>query len=143
MDVSALIPYWGALVGFLLIAIVLARYWIAALQGSAWGQLRQAVSVLRAAKRARERAAQQIASAEQRVRKMEHHPERVKPRLLTEARGALDDAKVLAKIADDKWMIAANHVRRVIVEEYPPHRHARLRERYLPDDSPNGRPFSF
>ena len=49
----------------------------------------------------------------------------------------------LAKIADDKAQVQANHVRRVIFEEFPPSRHEKLRARYLPQDVADKRPFSF
>jgi hypothetical protein len=40
-------------------------------------------------------------------------------------------------------LIAENHVRKIIVEEFPPRLHERLRERYLPGEGADSRPFSF
>jgi hypothetical protein len=40
-------------------------------------------------------------------------------------------------------LIAENHVRKIIVEEFPPNRHERMRSRYLPGEREDGRPFTF
>jgi len=55
----------------------------------------------------------------------------------------VEDAKMLAKIANDKVLIAENHVRRVIHEEYPPVKQERLRKKYLPAQAADKRRFSF
>ncbi len=69
--------------------------------------------------------------------------ESVKPVRLQEARDALQDAEALLKIARDQVLIAENHVRKIIVEEFPPKHHERLRRRCLPGESEDGKPFSF
>ena len=65
------------------------------------------------------------------------------PMLVQEARDALQDARALQKIADDRLLVAENQVRRIIVEEFPPIKQLRLRRRYLPADVRDPRPFSF
>jgi hypothetical protein len=67
----------------------------------------------------------------------------VKPRRLQEATEAAQDARALLKIAKDQVLIAENHVRKIIVEEFPPQRHERLRSRYLPGERADGKPFTF
>ena len=143
MDLGVLIANWGLVAAASLASVVLIIVLYAVLRNTSRGRLRAAVRQLRAAEREKTRVTQRLAACEQRAQKLEQRAERVKPRSLTEARGALDDARALSRIVDDKWMVAANHVRQIIFEEYPPHRHARLRARYLPDDAPDGRPFSF
>ena len=69
--------------------------------------------------------------------------ESVKPSRLQAARDALEDAEALRKIAADQVLIAENHVRRIIVEEFPPKHHEQMRKRCLPGESDNGRPFTF
>jgi hypothetical protein len=69
--------------------------------------------------------------------------DRVKPRQLQEAKDALQDSRALQKIAEDKLLIAENHVRRIIHEEFPPVKQPRLRDRYLPEPNKTRRPFSF
>ena len=69
--------------------------------------------------------------------------ESVKPVRLQEARDALQDAEALLKIARDHVLIAENHVRKIIVEEFPPKHHERLRRRCLPGEDDDSKPFSF
>ena len=69
--------------------------------------------------------------------------DKVKPRVLQEARNALDDARALQRIMNDRAQVTRNLVRRAIFEEFPPSRHEKLRARYLPEDVESGRPFSF
>jgi len=40
-------------------------------------------------------------------------------------------------------LVTANKLRKTIFEEFPPARHEALRQRYLPGDAADGRPFSF
>ena len=67
----------------------------------------------------------------------------VAPRRLQEAVEAAQDAEALLKIANDQVLIAENHVRKIIVEEFPPRSHDRLRARCLPGEHADARPFSF
>jgi hypothetical protein len=74
---------------------------------------------------------------------LEKKAESVKPRRLEDTAAALQDAEALLKIAGDQVLIAENHVRRIIVEEFPPKRHERMRSKYLPPERHPGKPFSF
>ena len=98
--------------------------------------MRKARKELRKALRAQQKA-------EKRVQKLVQRAERVKPRVLQEAREAFEDAKALQKILHDKVMVTENHVRRVIYDEFPPTQHDRLRRKHLPQDIEDNRPFSF
>lgn len=81
--------------------------------------------------------------AEKKLQKMLANIDRVKPRELQEARDAVGDSKALTKILSDKMMVAQNHVRRVIHDEFPPSKHDRMRAKYLPQDVEDERPFQF
>lgn len=107
------------------------------------GQLRSVLADHRSAMKAFDIARAQKAKAERRAEKLNAKAEQTKPRLLQEATDSARDAKSLEKIAADKVLVTANHVRRVIHDEFPPTRHEELRARYLPDDVEEGRPFSF
>lgn len=124
----------------LIVAVVIAA---ALYRRSARGQLRARAKALRAARRRHARARQAVAAAETRVQKLESRRASIKPRVLSEAREAVADARALEKIVGDRVLVAANHLRRVIFEEFPPARHDSLRARYLPDDRPDGKPFTF
>ncbi len=67
----------------------------------------------------------------------------VRPSRLEEATDAVRDAQALLKIANDQVLIAENHVRKIIVEEFPPRDHERMRSRYLPGDRQESKPFTF
>ena len=67
----------------------------------------------------------------------------MKPSRLQAAREAVQDAEALLKIAEDQVLIAENQVRKIIVEEFPPKRHERMRRKYLPEEPENGKPFTF
>jgi len=80
---------------------------------------------------------------ERKLASLQRHRDRVAPKRLRDAEESLEDARALAAIAHDRVLVAANLVRQLIFEEYPPAKHERLRNRYLPGDGPDGRPFSF
>lgn len=130
---------FAALLG-LVIVVLMLRHLVAA---SAAGQLRRTRARLAAERRNLRRAALVVTRAEDRLRELEVRAAKVKPRHRQETREALEDARALAKIAQDKVLIAENHVRRVILEEFPPSEHQRLRAKYLPEAPPDKRPFSF
>lgn len=81
--------------------------------------------------------------AESRLDRMLQKAEKIRPSELQAAKEALQDARALQKIAEDRLMVAENHVRRIIHEEFPPVKQQKLRARYLPEALPERRPFSF
>jgi hypothetical protein len=77
------------------------------------------------------------------VQKLEKRAGRVVPKILDEARSLLGDAERLVEVRAGALKVAENHVRMIIVEEYPPSRHDALRRRYGVPEHPDARPFSF
>ena len=122
-------------IGVIIIAVLYRR--------SATGQLSRTAKCVREARNKLSTAQKAVAAAEKRVSRLQKKAASVKPRVLQEAKEALQDAKALQKIAGDQVLVANNHLRRVIFEEYPPVRHDELRQKYLPDDKPDTNPFSF
>jgi hypothetical protein len=143
MDLNTLKSNWALVVatviGGIIILIVLAQL----IQRSAGGQLRKTVRDLNKAHQDEAKALRSAEKAERIARRLHEKSDSVKPRHLQEAKEALEDARVLAKIANDKLLIAENHVRRVIHEEYPPRKQEKLRAKYLPTQERDKRPFSF
>ena len=143
MNADELQQYWGLLVAAGLLAVV-AGFVVAALyRRSARGQLRATLKTLRKARRDHAATKRRLEAAERRLESREARASSVKPRVLTEAKEGVGDAQALVKIAGDRVLVAANHVRRVIYEEFPPTRQEALRQRHLPDDAPDSRPFTF
>jgi len=131
---------WAATIPALLAAVSLV--FILARRSSA-GKLRHVLKAHRLAVGELAEARKSAGKAEALVRKLSGRAEKVRPRILEEAKEALADARALLKIADDKEQVAVNHVRRVIYEEFPPTRHEKLRQKHLPQDIRDNRPFSF
>jgi uncharacterized protein YlxW (UPF0749 family) len=107
------------------------------------GRLRAARRSLRSKRleaRKQRKALQRLSS---RLDKLEAQADSVKPRQLREAAEAAQDAEALLKIAGDQVLIAENHVRKIIVEEFPPKHHDRMRGKYLAGERQDARPFSF
>lgn len=110
---------------------------------SSRSKLNRVVADMKKARKELRKTNRKAARAARKLGKLETRADRVKPRVLQEAKNALDDAKALQKILGDKVLVTENHVRRVIHDEFPPSDHERLRSRYLPQDVRDKRPFSF
>jgi hypothetical protein len=129
----------ASVLGCAVVMFVLWRIWL----DSARGQLRCAVRRLREAEREAHRqrvAGEKLAAT---LARLLEKAESVKPRHVQETREAVQDAEALLKIATDQVLIARNHVRRIIVEEFPPRRHEAMRKKFLGNDEDPGLPFSF
>lgn len=127
--------HWGPLVASLLLAVVAVIVLAALWRQSRWGQLGRTVRELRRCRHARDRARRHLRRAERRHARLDARRDRTPPRQLHAAQEQLQDARALLRIADDRMLVAANHVRLVIVEAFPPSRQDALRRRYLPDDA--------
>ena len=142
MTVAYLQQHWALLgAGLLGVAVLLFAAWRAWLDSSR-GRLRAARRRLLARQRAAARCLRAGERARSRLERLARRSESVKPNRLQAAEEAVQDADALAKIAGDQVLIAASQLRRIIVEEFPPKRHARLRRRYLPGEGEDGKPFT-
>jgi len=131
---------WLAVVPALLVVVVVLR---ALYRRSARGQLARALKSHGKAQKNLLEARKAAEQAELKLEKLSGRSDKVKPRVLEEARGSLEDCRALEKIHADKCQVTMNQLRRVIFEEFPPARHDKLREKYLPQDVADGRPFTF
>lgn len=131
---------WLALAS-LVIAIVLTIPIL--LKQTARSKLNKVLSDLKETQKELRKTARVSNKTEKKLQTMLANIECVKPRELQEAKDAVDDGKALTKILSDKMMVAQNHVRRVIHDEFPPAKHDRMRAKYLPQDVKEGRPFQF
>ena len=102
------------------------------------GQLKIVVEDHQATRKELAAARKASRKAAARVVKMTARADKIPPRMLQEARETAEDLESLEKIAHDKVLVTANHVRKVIVEEFPPANHEKLRLRHLPEDSGAG-----
>ena len=107
----------AAIFGVALLAIILRL-----VGRSARGQLRKVLTDHKRAMRALREARANEKKAGARIEHLVARKDKVKPRHLQEAREAAEDARALLKVADDQVQVTANHVRRIIHEEFPPKR---------------------
>lgn len=131
---------WLALAAVFIAVVVLAPR---LLKMTSRSKLNRVVTDLKAARKEFGKVMQRAQKAEKRVQKLLSRADRVKPRVLQEAKEAYEDEKALVRILHDKVMVAENHVRRVIHDEFPRAEHDQMREKYLPQDVKDERPFTF
>ena len=143
MNAEELQTHWALLLasvtGLVLLLLAAAHF----VRNSARGQLRRMQRALQQERGRLEKAKAVVDKAERQKARLMQNSGSVKPRLLRESAEACEDAKALARIAADRVLVAENHLRRVILEEFPPPQHERLRSRYLPDAPDEKRPFTF
>jgi len=129
----------ASVLGLAVVMFVVWRIWL----DSARGQLRGALRTLRQAERDATCQELNVRKTAATLVRLQAKAESVKPSRLQEAAGTAQDAEALLNIAADQVLIAENHVRRIIVEEFPPKRHETMRSKYLREVDDAGRPFSF
>jgi hypothetical protein len=138
-----LVQHWALFGALGMLAVVGLQVILSGVAQSSSGQLRRAVSDKQEQDRIARKARAVTAKAEARLDALLKRSDKVRPSALQECKEALQDARALQKIAEDKLLIAENPVRRVIHEEFPPVRQEKLRARYLPHVARDRRPCSF
>ena len=143
MNLQFLQQNWAILAAGVLVLAIGLFVAFRVLEDSTHGHLMRLVRLYDEKLLAANKAQRAAVKAEARLRKIRTKLESAKPRHVQETSEALDDAKALLKITQDQVMIGANHLRKFILEEFPPTQHDRLREKYLPESSPDAKPFTF
>jgi preprotein translocase subunit SecF len=143
MNTAEFMQNWALWVAGVPVAIVLVSVAWLLYRRSSRGQLNRAIKNHAGSMKELDAANASVGKLEKRVERLGGKTEKVKPRVLQEAKDALDDARALAKILADKSQVSAQQLRRVIFEEYPPAVHEKLRAKYLPQDIADDRPFTF
>lgn len=131
MSPEFLIKNWALVVASVLGTAILLFVLFRAYQDSSRGRFRATVGVLRRREQEARAARNAVDKAENKLERLRAKAESVKPRHAQEASESLEDARALLKIADDQVLVGRNHVRKLIVEEYPPKRHEAMRIKYL------------
>lgn len=143
MTLTLLQQYWAlfgaGLVGTAVLLFALWRAW----GDSRRGRLRAARRRLRAREAEAGRQRIRLQRLQGKLEGLQRKVGSVRPIQLQEAAEEVQDAESLLKIAGDQVLIARNHVRKLIVEEFPPRHHERMRRKYLPGEREDSRPFTF
>jgi 1,6-anhydro-N-acetylmuramate kinase len=143
MNDTILTDNWALALAVLVTSLATIVIVAGVVRRSARGRLKRVRADLRKALKNLSKAAHNVQQSQRRLAKLGANAEKVKPRLLQEAKDALQDARALEKIAHDQVLVTGNHVRRVIHDEFPPSKQQKLRDRYIPDVDQDKRPFSF
>ena len=138
MNMATLSSNWALILAVVpaLIAIVLISRFL--ISRTASGQLRSVLKGYRSAQKELSVAQKMSKKTAARLEKLVSKAGKTVPRVLQESKEAAEDAKLLQKNAHDRVLVAANHVRRVIHEEFPPASQQKLRSKYLPQDGNDG-----
>jgi seryl-tRNA synthetase len=143
MNLDSLQSDWAVWLALAAVVVAVAVLAPRLLRMTSRSKLRRVVADLKAARKELRKSLRKTRKAGKKIRKYQARAERIKPRVMQEAKEAFEDAQALEKILQDKVMVAENHVRRVIHDEFPPTEHDRMREKYLAQDVKDERPFTF
>jgi hypothetical protein len=78
----------------------------------------------------RQQAERGSAKAARELVKLQARAQDVQPKLLREAEGRAQDMQIMFGRANDKVLVAENHVRRILLDEFPPATHQQLLKKY-------------
>jgi len=131
MSVEFLTKNWALVAASVLGTGIVLFVVFRAFQDSTRGRLNAAVSALRKQEKEARVARRAVDKGEAKLERLRSKAESVKPRHAHEVSENLEDARLLLKIVDDQVLVARNHVRKIIVEDYPPKRHEKMRDKYL------------
>lgn len=135
--------YWALVAAsVLIVAVVLQALWQMYAR-SPGALLRRGLRELRNRRQERTALARRARRAKRRLQRMQGKTQSVRPVRLAAARDDLSDAESLVKIAHDQVLVAENHVRRIIVEQFPPDKQEKLRARFRVDAAASNKPFTF
>ncbi len=143
IDEAWIRDYWAPLAASVIVGGVVFYLLCRAWAGSRRGRLRRCAKDYRDTRRLFVTAERELERAARQVTKLEQRADAVAPRRLDEARNARSDAHRLCEIRTDQLKVAENHLRRIILEEYPPSRHSSMLRRYGVPEHTDARPFSF
>lgn len=142
MTLEYAIKNWALLAAAVLAAAVLLFVLYRIYQDSVLGRLHSAVSLLARREREARNTRKAVARAAAKGERLRARSDSVKPRHCREASETLEDARALQKIAEDQILIAQNHVRQLIIDEFPPKKQSALCSKYLPELPQETKPFT-
>lgn len=135
MTIEFITRNWALVIAAVLGAGILLFVLYRLYRASVRGRLSSNVRALKSRCVAATRAQRRLDKASTRLEKLRSKVQSVPPRLVEEAAEALKDARSLCKITADQVLIARNHVRIVILEEFSPKRQDGLRSKFLNGES--------
>lgn len=137
------VDYTLLLIGLGIISIVLVGVVLPNAMPNARGSLnyqrREHKHKLYELKQARRAAAK----AKRKFENLKSRAQHVKPARLREAEEQAKDLETMVGHAKDRVMVAENHTRRIILDQYPPAKQQQLLAKYLPAEDEKTKSFTF
>jgi len=143
MNLESLQSDWAIWLALAMLLIAAAMITPRLLKMTSRSKLSRVFADVKAARKELRKSVRAAKKAGKKFEKLLARADRVKPRVLQEAKESVEDVRALAKILNDKVIVAETHVRRIIYDEFPPEKHEQMRAKYLPQDVIDDRPFSF
>lgn len=143
MNLESLQSDWAIWLALAILLIAAAMITPRLLKMTSRSKLSRVFADVKAARKELRKSVRAAKKAGKKFEKLLARADRVKPRVLQEAKESVEDGRALAKILNDKVIVAETHVRRIIYDEFPPEKHEQMRAKYLPQDVIDDRPFSF
>lgn len=123
--------FWALIIASVLGAAILAFVVFRALQDSRRGQLSSALNALRERERALHSASRKVSKLLLKFEKISSSGDRVPPNKLLAAKDALAEARETQRLLKDQVLVLRNDARTIILQDYPPAKHATMCRRYL------------
>ena len=143
MNLESLQSDWAIWLALAILLIAAAMITPRLLKMTSRSKLSRVFADVKAARKELRKSVRAAKKAGKKFERLLARADRVKPRVLQEAKESVEDGRALAKILNDKVIVAETHVRRIIYDEFPPEKHEQMRAKYLPQDVIDDRPFSF
>ena len=138
-----LVQHWALVAATAAVAAALLVLAVRLWMQSRAARLRRALRRKRQRERELKKAARSARRIGRSLGRLEDKAGKIAPKRLSEAQGRAQDARRLCEIAADQLLVAENHVRKIIVEEFPPGQHEALRRRHRLSDAPRKADFGF
>ena len=131
MNAASLQQHWALIAASILIVTIVLFVLYRLVEDSRRGRLARALQHLRERERALAAAHKVLHKAQTRLDKLRSRGESVPPAKVLEAKDAVQAADETVRLLDDQVLVVRNTARTVILEEYPPTRHAAMLKKCL------------
>ena len=123
--------YWALIIASVLALAILVFVVFRLVQDSRRGRLSSALNELREREQSLQSASRNAAKALLKFEKMASRGDKVPPNKLLAAKDALAEARETERLLGDQVLVLRNNARTIILQDYPPAKHAVMRRRHL------------
>jgi hypothetical protein len=123
--------YWELIIASVLALVILLFAVFRLVQDSRRGRLSSALTELREREQSLQSASRNVAKALLKYEKIASRGDKVPPNKLLAAKDALAAARETERLLGDQVLVLRNNARTIILQDYPPAKHAAMRRRHL------------